>query len=108
MAHLTNPLVFPINTSDRTGWYWIDPNLGMPDDAIYVFCNMTGLGETCVFPESQTSKMPNIPWRKESGKEDWYSNMRGASKVKTLRTICFSLSTPTPTSQFQLSSNKLI
>ena len=64
------------------GWYWIDPNLGMPDDAIYVFCNMTGSGETCVFPDLQSSKMPNIPWRKESGKEDWYSNMRGASKVK--------------------------
>ena len=26
--------------------------------------------------------MPNIPWRKEvGGKEEWYSNMRGASKV---------------------------
>lgn len=65
----------------KDGWYWIDPNLGMPDDAIYVYCNMTGQGETCVFPESQTSKMPNIPWRKEGGKEDWYSNMRGASKI---------------------------
>ena len=53
----------------------------MPDDAIYVFCNMTGSGETCVYPDLQSSKMPNIPWRKESGKEDWYSNMRGASKV---------------------------
>ena len=65
----------------QTGWYWIDPNLGMPDDAIYVFCNMTGSGETCVYPDLQSSKMPNIPWRKEGGKEDWYSNMRGASKV---------------------------
>lgn len=53
----------------------------MPDDAIYVFCNMTGSGETCVYPDLQSSKMPNIPWRKEGGKEDWYSNMRGASKV---------------------------
>lgn len=32
------------------GWYWIDPNLGMVDDAIYVFCNMTAEGETCVHP----------------------------------------------------------
>lgn len=53
----------------------------MPDDAIYVFCNMTGSGETCVYPDLQSSKMPNIPWRKEGGKEEWYSNMRGASKV---------------------------
>lgn len=22
----------------ENGWYWIDPNLGMTDDAIYVFC----------------------------------------------------------------------
>lgn len=66
----------------KDGWYWIDPNLGMPDDAIYVFCNMTGSGETCVYPDLQSSKMPNIPWRKEvGGKEEWYSNMRGASKV---------------------------
>lgn len=56
--------------------------MGMPDDAIYVFCNMTGSGETCVYPDLQSSKMPNIPWRKEvGGKEEWYSNMRGASKV---------------------------
>jgi len=65
----------------KDGWYWIDPNLGMPDDAIYVFCNMTGLGETCIPPDTQTAKMPNIPWRKENGKEDWYSTMRGASKM---------------------------
>jgi collagen type V/XI/XXIV/XXVII alpha len=71
-----------LNTIWLAGWYWIDPNLGMPDDAIYVFCNMTGSGETCVYPDLQSSKMPNIPWRKEvGGKEEWYSNMRGASKV---------------------------
>lgn len=34
----------------ENGWYWIDPNLGMVDDAIYVFCNMTAEGETCVHP----------------------------------------------------------
>lgn len=71
-----------MNKNWLSGWYWIDPNLGMPDDAIYVFCNMTGSGETCVYPDLQSSKMPNIPWRKEvGGKEEWYSNMRGASKV---------------------------
>ena len=65
-----------------SGWYWIDPNLGMPDDAIYVYCNMTGTGETCVFPDVQSAKMPNIPWRKTGTKSVWYSKMRGASKVR--------------------------
>lgn len=65
----------------KDGWYWIDPNLGMPDDAIYVYCNMSGSGETCVFPDLQSSKMPNIPWRKTGDKLEWYSQMRGASKI---------------------------
>jgi len=30
--------------------------------------------------------MPNIPWRKESEKTDWYSNLRGGFKVKTIPT----------------------
>jgi collagen type V/XI/XXIV/XXVII, alpha len=51
----------------------------MPYDAIYVFCNLTSGGETCVFPDTHSSKMPNIPWRKEA--TDWYSNLRGGFKV---------------------------
>jgi collagen type V/XI/XXIV/XXVII alpha len=54
----------------------------MPDDAVYVFCNLTGSGETCVFPDIHSSKMPNIPWRKEN--TDWYSNLRGGFKVSAL------------------------
>ena len=33
------------------GWYWIDPNLGVPTDAIQVWCNVTSKGETCVYPD---------------------------------------------------------
>lgn len=64
------------------GWYWIDPNLGMNDDAVYVFCNMTAEGETCLFPDIHSSTMPNIPWRKENEKDDWYSNLRGGFRVR--------------------------
>merc|ERR1712156_1111585 len=39
------------------GYYWVDPNLGMVDDAVKVYCNMTS-GETCVYPDIHTSKMP--------------------------------------------------
>lgn len=67
----------------KDGWYWIDPNLGMADDSIYVFCNMTAQGETCVYPDIHSSQMPNIPWRKENGDHtDWYSNLRGGFRVR--------------------------
>uniref|UniRef100_A0A6P7G6H7 mitogen-activated protein kinase kinase n=1 Tax=Diabrotica virgifera virgifera TaxID=50390 RepID=A0A6P7G6H7_DIAVI len=63
------------------GWYWIDPNLGMKDDTVYVFCNMTAEGETCVYPDVHSSNVPNIPWRKEGNHEKWYSNLRGGFKI---------------------------
>ena len=63
------------------GYYWVDPNLGMVDDAVKVFCNMSS-GETCVFPDVHASKMPNIPWRK-SGR-GWYSTLRGGFKVRII------------------------
>lgn len=39
------------------GWYWVDPNLGVTDDAIHVFCNMTAGGHTCVNADQQTSSV---------------------------------------------------
>ncbi|XP_022176710.1 collagen alpha-1(XI) chain-like [Myzus persicae] len=53
----------------------------MPYDAVYVYCNMSSGGETCVFPDIHSSQMPNIPWRKEGDKTDWYSNLRGGFKI---------------------------
>ena len=70
----------------KDGFYWIDPNLGMPDDAVkvisathrktpltfcnpQVWCNMEAGGETCVSPDVHASRMPNIPWRKST--EGW-------------------------------------
>ena len=62
-----------------TGYYWVDPNLGMTDDAVKVFCSMSTGGETCVYPDVHASKMPNIPWRKSG--DGWYSSLRGGFKV---------------------------
>jgi len=63
----------------KDGFYWIDPNLGMSDDAVKVYCRMSTGGDTCINPDVHTSKMPNIPWRKSG--DGWYSNLRGGFKV---------------------------
>jgi len=63
----------------KDGFYWIDPNLGMSDDAVKVYCRMSSGGDTCINPDVHTSKMPNIPWRKSG--DGWYSNLRGGFKV---------------------------
>lgn len=73
--------------SRQTGWYWIDPNLGMPDDAIYVYCNISNNGETCIFPDIHASRMPNIPWKKDRNKSDWYSHLRGGFRVRSSQTL---------------------
>ena len=75
----------------QTGWYWIDPNLGMPDDAISVICNITNMGETCIFPDIHSSHMPSIPWRKENNKTDWYSHLRGGFRVRSMKFLFFSI-----------------
>lgn len=64
------------------GWYWIDPNLGMADDAVYVFCNLTAKGETCIYPDKDRAVLPSyIQWRKENEDNDWYSNLKDGFKV---------------------------
>merc|ERR1712241_1474692 len=61
------------------GFYWIDPNLGVTDDAVRVYCNMTAGGETCVYPDVHASRMPNIPWRKSHN--GWDSTLRGGFRI---------------------------
>jgi len=70
--HYGHPLV-------KDGFYWIDPNSGMPDDAVKVWCDMGAGGETCVSPDVHASRMPNIPWRKSGG--GWYSTLRGGFRI---------------------------
>jgi collagen type V/XI/XXIV/XXVII alpha len=62
----------------------------MPDDAVFVFCNLTNSGETCVFPDVQSTRMPHIPWEKtpESKKREvWFSSFRQGFKVKSNRKV---------------------
>lgn len=53
----------------------------MPDDAVYVYCNLTAEGETCVAPDIHSSQITNIPWRKENDHNNWYSNLRGGFRI---------------------------
>lgn len=70
------------HASFADGYYWIDPNLGMADDAVYVFCNMTAGGETCVAPDIHSAQITQIPWRKEAEQQnDWFANLRGGFRI---------------------------
>jgi hypothetical protein len=40
--------------------YWIDPNQGGVGDAIEVWCNMTGGGQTCVTPDQETADVSSF------------------------------------------------
>jgi collagen type V/XI/XXIV/XXVII alpha len=64
------------------GWYWIDPNLGVINDAIYVYCNMTRSGETCVNPKQQFRTMPQRWWRKESETNKPFSKLKGGFEIE--------------------------
>jgi collagen type V/XI/XXIV/XXVII alpha len=66
------------------GLYWIDPNLGVPNDAFQVWCNMSvGSGETCVRPQPKTSLVQPKFWaKKESKNEQWFSDLDGGRKIR--------------------------
>nr|XP_042913014.1 collagen alpha-3(V) chain-like [Parasteatoda tepidariorum] len=66
-----------------SGWFWVDPNLGMIDDAIHVFCNMTARGQTCVYPDKHSAIQTEVHWEKEedASNEKWFSSLRGGFKV---------------------------
>ena len=35
------------------GYYWIDPNLGCPVDAVRVYCDFNGGGKSCIAPSPE-------------------------------------------------------
>lgn len=41
----------------KDGLYWIDPNLGINEDAFQAFCNMTAGGQTCIEPSPKTASV---------------------------------------------------
>lgn len=66
-----------------SGWYWIDPNLGVINDAIQVWCNMTAEGETCVYPKKGHEMVLPRNWQKSvvTKKASWFSTLKGGFEV---------------------------
>ncbi|TMW44814.1 hypothetical protein DOY81_010108 [Sarcophaga bullata] len=62
-------------------WYWLDPNGGMPDDAIRVYCKMSSEGETCIYPDVHTTERPMVPMRHGGREKQWFSQMPGGNKI---------------------------
>ncbi|XP_037570420.1 collagen alpha-1(V) chain [Dermacentor silvarum] len=69
------------------GWYWVDPNLGVPDDAVRAYCGMRAGGETCVFADGGEDSVRIARWEKPSshaadnGSLSWFSQLKGGFRV---------------------------
>ncbi|XP_040356487.1 collagen alpha-1(XI) chain [Ixodes scapularis] len=68
------------------GWYWIDPNLGVADDAVRVFCGITSGGESCVYADGDVSSVRLSKWdkgtRDAKNKTSWFSELKGGFKLR--------------------------
>eukprot|EP00111_Clytia_hemisphaerica_P002234 TCONS_00006265-protein len=58
----------------KDGFYWIDPNQGNPSDAMFVFCNFTRGGETCVYPDDNAASDQDFSY--DMQKNDWFSRSK--------------------------------
>ena len=61
------------------GWYWIDPNLGVIEDSIQVFCNMSAGGHTCLMPDPERSSASAVPRAFILNK--WFSELPDGEKI---------------------------
>lgn len=72
--------------SFKTGWYWVDPNLGSIDDAIKVWCNMTDTPETCVYP-TQKTKMAKERFYEKSKKDKLFKLLKDGFEIRYASSI---------------------
>uniref|UniRef100_A0A8C3TC90 Collagen type V alpha 1 chain n=1 Tax=Chelydra serpentina TaxID=8475 RepID=A0A8C3TC90_CHESE len=57
------------------GEYWVDPNQGCSRDSFKVYCNFTGGGETCIFPDKKSEGARITSWPKETP-GSWFSEFK--------------------------------
>ncbi|KAB1280210.1 Collagen alpha-1 chain [Camelus dromedarius] len=60
------------------GEYWVDPNQGCSRDSFKVYCNFTGGGATCIFPDKKSEGSKMARWPKEQP-STWYSQYKRGS-----------------------------
>lgn len=65
----------------KTGWYWVDPTQGSIKDALQVWCNMTDIIETCVYPTPKTKMISEKQWTKPEGRDRWFAQLNGGFKI---------------------------
>lgn len=63
------------------GWYWIDPNLGAPDDAVRVFCRIPAGGESCVFADGDVDSARLSKWERTPN-ATWFSDLKSGFRVR--------------------------
>ncbi|XP_077507291.1 collagen alpha-1(V) chain-like [Amblyomma americanum] len=68
------------------GWYWVDPNWGVPDDAVRVFCGMRAGGETSVLADGVTDSARLSWWPASasaaSNASSWFSRQKGGFRLR--------------------------
>ena len=63
------------------GFYWIDPNLGISNDAVLVHCDMTAGGHTCIEPNNQTRSEP-LAFHKRERQQRWFSSHSNGYQIE--------------------------
>ena len=52
---------YHVNFLIISGWYWIDPNLGVSTDAVQAFCHFSdGPVKTCIHPLPHTDRVRTL------------------------------------------------
>lgn len=63
----------------KNGFYWIDPNQGGGEDAVFAYCDFLNGGETCVYPDDETKSAARVEM--DASKAGWFSEANTGSFI---------------------------